>query len=438
MTQSAAVTATNLVLQGTGATYTLTNGANSIGTLVTSDTTGTASLYDSISVAIGSVAGININGVTEGTLNLSFAGGQGVTQSQPITVANLSLSGSGGTYMLTSLSNSVGAFTANDSTGTLSLYDTGTVTQSAAITLANLALLGSGANYSLTTSSNTIGTLAANTGSVSLTDATSLIVGTVGTTSGITTTPTTGSLTLNVTGTISDPTAPISVGTFDLAGGNWVQNIASPATLPSFAAYNFEITGGTFLRLTGGAGTIGSPYQLVDIYGLQGVEGFLTSSFQIQNNIDATGTANWNNGAGFVPIGNVSTFYSGTFNGQDGLGFTINGLTINEPNNSQVALFGVVTGTIKNVALTNVNITGSFNVAGLVGEVGAGATVTNSSVSGAVAGTGQVDNGGGTAILGFGGEQVAPCRRQQRHHYAVVLDRDSIRHRVRRGPCRVQ
>ncbi len=93
--------------------------------------TATVSLADTVNLGIGSVTGAS--GVTGATLNLSFASGQGVTQSQPIAVSSLSLSGSGGTYTLTNSSNSIGALAASDATGTLSLYDTGAVTQSAAI-----------------------------------------------------------------------------------------------------------------------------------------------------------------------------------------------------------------------------------------------------------------------------------------------------------------
>ena len=41
--------------------------------------------------------------------------------------------------------------------------------------------------------------------------------------------------------------------------------------LPAFNANDFRITGGSFLRVTGGDGSAANPYGLADIYGLQGI-----------------------------------------------------------------------------------------------------------------------------------------------------------------------
>ena len=117
-------------------------------------------------------------------------------------------------------------------------------------------------------------------------------------------TATNGGLTLNAGGTISASSA-ISVGQFTLQSGAWSQIAAS---LPSFSATSFTISGGSFLRATGGDGSSGNPYQIADIYGLQGVSSSLTlaaDSFVLANNIDASGTSNWNSGAGFAPIGST-------------------------------------------------------------------------------------------------------------------------------------
>ncbi|WP_431854354.1 filamentous hemagglutinin N-terminal domain-containing protein, partial [Azospirillum sp.] len=79
-------------------------------------------------------------------------------------------------------------------TKNLTLDTTGTVGQSAAITAGGLELLGNGATYTLTNAGNAIGTLAGSTGTVTLTDSTSLTVGSVNTT-GLTTS---GALTLSL------------------------------------------------------------------------------------------------------------------------------------------------------------------------------------------------------------------------------------------------
>jgi len=183
---------------------------------------------------------------------------------------------------------------------------------------------------------------------------------------------TSGGLTLNAGGTITD-TAALSIGTFNLQSGIWSQI----GTLPSFSATNFELTGGTFLRALGGNGTSGTPYQITDIYGLQGIgspsHSLLTSNFILANNIDATGTSAWNSGAGFVPIGTevlplpysppyiynapAGTIhpFTGTFNGN---GYVINGLTIYLPSTIPIGLFGYMSGTVENVGVIGSSVTG--------------------------------------------------------------------------------
>jgi hypothetical protein len=91
------------------------------------------------------------------------------------------------------------------------------------------------------------------------------------------------------------------------------------ATLPPFSATAFRISGGSFLRALGGAGNSGSPYQISDVYGLQGIGSsgtLLTKHYSLANNIDASGTSAWNGGAGFKPIGiDAASAFSGSFDG---------------------------------------------------------------------------------------------------------------------------
>jgi filamentous hemagglutinin family protein len=188
-----------------------------------------------------------------------------------------------------------------------------------------------------------------------------------------------GTLTLN-TGTTISALHNVSAAGFILQSGTWEQIVNSggnggniTGSLPMFAdTGDFEVQGtSTFERFAGGSGTTGSPYQVTDVYGLQGVaspsDSLLGDSFVLGNNINATTTTNWNGGAGFVPIGTQANNYTGTFNGA---GNTINGLTINLPSSDYVGLFGE-TGTgaiLENVGLTNESIAGSQYVGGLVGD----------------------------------------------------------------------
>jgi hypothetical protein len=73
-----------------------------------------------------------------------------------------------------------------------------------------------------------------------------------------------------------------------------------------------------------GSGTPGDPYIIYDVYDLQAMENDLTAHYTLGGDIDASATSDWNDGAGFEPVG---TFVSGhpelVFSGSfDGRGFT--------------------------------------------------------------------------------------------------------------------
>ncbi|MCF7920711.1 MAG: PKD domain-containing protein [Candidatus Cloacimonetes bacterium] len=82
--------------------------------------------------------------------------------------------------------------------------------------------------------------------------------------------------------------------------------------------------------------------------------------------IDASDTQNWNNGAGFSPIG-VSWEYpfSGHYNGD---GHSINGLYINRPEVNYTGLFGrICDSVIENLGVTNSDISGGNYSGGISG-----------------------------------------------------------------------
>lgn len=116
--------------------------------------------------------------------------------------------------------------------------------------------------------------------------------------------------------------------------------------------------------------------------GLKAMNG--NKNYVLGANINASATSGWNGGAGFLPIGDSTTPYTGTFNG---LGHTISNLTINRPTTDHVGLFGYIgnTAEIRNVGLTNVTITGNSNVGGLAGYNNGG-SISNSYVTGTVSG----------------------------------------------------
>jgi len=113
-------------------------------------------------------------------------------------------------------------------------------------------------------------------------------------------------------------------------------------------------------------------YQISDVEELQWMNNDLFGDYVLVDDIDASVTSGWNDGAGFEPI---STF-TGTFDGQ---GHTISDLYIDRPNTNNIGLFGQTDSgaTIKNIGLIDVDITGYDRAGSLVGDAG-GATIEKS------------------------------------------------------------
>jgi autotransporter-associated beta strand protein len=170
-------------------------------------------------------------------------------------------------------------------------------------------------------------------------------------------------------------------------------NYSTVTSLPGFTVSNdFQIIGGTFIRVAGGNGaasgngTTTGPYQIVDIYGLQGIESAPSFSYLLNTAINAAASANWNAGNGFNPLGSSSQPFAGNFNGNN---LTISGLYINNTAGSFEGLFGVVGsgGVVSNIGVTaaTVNANSSTGDAGIIaGEVLAGGSLTNDYSTGSV------------------------------------------------------
>ncbi|MGY8908185.1 MAG: two-partner secretion domain-containing protein, partial [Pseudomonadales bacterium] len=235
-------------------------------------------------------------------------------------------------------------------------------------------------------------------------------------------------LTLNAQGDINVNANLNGSGTASLAfeygqsssdGGTATYNVRAPINLP--AGPNFSTQKGStgsiidytvFTALGSQGSTTGSD--------LQGMNGNLSGNYALGADVDASSTSTWNAGAGFDPIGDSSTRFTGIF---DGLGHAITGLTINRPTSSSVGLFSSITGengaTISNIGLKGGSILGSFlvgslagsiidgsithsystanvhsqygYVGGLVGMLDDGGTISNSYATGAVSGGGYME-----------------------------------------------
>jgi hypothetical protein len=192
--------------------------------------------------------------------------------------------------------------------------------------------------------------------------------------------------------------ADISVEGFTLQSGAWVQL----GVLPAFTATDFQLYGGgaTFLRATGGSGTVADPWILTDIYGVQGVGTYLDGNFALGSNIDASSTPAWNADYGFDPIGDApgegAVPFTGTF---DGRGFVIDGLSSSF---YEAAMFGGTDGaTIRNLVLTNVNMSGVYLTAGLIADA-FDTVIASVQVGGALVGNDSEYTGGLVARMSGG------------------------------------
>ena len=150
------------------------------------------------------------------------------------------------------------------------------------------------------------------------------------------------------------------------------------------------------LAATKGEGTAENPFRIYNIEQLQAIDGVapagivssvqaveaatlfgvadeerLSRHYVLANDIDATATRNWNDGAGFDPIGEygdeealANRSFTGVFNGG---GYSVRGLRINRPDISGVGLFAVHGGIVASVGVVDARIVGSRLVGGLVG-----------------------------------------------------------------------
>ncbi len=141
-----------------------------------------------------------------------------------------------------------------------------------------------------------------------------------------------------------------------------------------------------------GSGTQGDPYlisSLENLYWLsQNDAVWDDNAYFLQTaDIDASATSTWDAGTGFSPIGNITTDFTGNY---DGDGHTISNLFINRLT-SNMGLFGITQNTtVMNIGVIQADITGSFQTGTLIGFAQGGTIVKDSYA------TGLVSAGGGT------------------------------------------
>ena len=169
--------------------------------------------------------------------------------------------------------------------------------------------------------------------------------------------------------TLNNPTQPGYAfdGWYADASFTGTPILAIPAT--SISDVTLHAKWSACVAPTTGDGTSTNPYQIAtlgNLYWLSQTNSVWDKSFIQIADIYATTTSSWNNGSGFSPIGNSTSNFTGTYNGQ---WHTIIGLTINRSSTDIVGFFGSLgtNGTVKNIGLIASSIKGNSYVGGVVG-----------------------------------------------------------------------
>jgi hypothetical protein len=214
--------------------------------------------------------------------------------------------------------------------------------------------------------------------SIVATPSANLASGTYGGAQNITLSTVTEGATIFYTNDNSEPTTASTQYTtpIEVVSNTVIKAIAVKEGLENSSVSTFE-----YVIFAGGEGSAANPYQVATVEQLNNVRYHLYKDFQQTADINLS---SYNTGSGWEPIGNNSSKFDGTF---DGNGYTISNLTIERSTNN-VGLFGAtgVNAKIQNVKLENTNVTGNWYTGALAG-INYG-TITNSYVMGAVTGTG--------------------------------------------------
>ncbi len=136
-------------------------------------------------------------------------------------------------------------------------------------------------------------------------------------------------------------------------------------------------------HFAGGLGTAEDPWLIKTAEHLANINHYLGADYQDNHYLQIAdidlGVSPYNEGQGWIPIGNSSNPFTGSL---DGDGYTIANLTIDNYAGTELGLFGRTSeATISNLGVTDVNIIGHSNTGGLV-AVARFTTINNSYVTG--------------------------------------------------------
>lgn len=129
----------------------------------------------------------------------------------------------------------------------------------------------------------------------------------------------------------------------------------------------------------GGGGI--TAFMLVNtVENLQAISTNLAGTYALGRDIDASGTAEWDDGKGFVPIGTETDQFTGTLDGQ---GHVVSGLSIKRT--GEVGLFGYVgsAGTITRIGIVDASVSATHDDVGILAGYNDG-SITASYATGSV------------------------------------------------------
>jgi hypothetical protein len=184
-------------------------------------------------------------------------------------------------------------------------------------------------------------------------------------------------------------------GTLWAFGKNRRVNLGRVAVFAVFAAFVQSAFAGTY---GGGSGEPNDPYLIYTPQQLNEI-GATPADWAKCFKLMADPNLSCYTGTQFNRIGSSGSF-TGTF---DGNNHTVSNFTFTSPTTEHVGLFGYVgsSGQVKNLGLTNVNVTGWNDTGGLVGYNNG--TITNCCATGSVTGQGDIGGLGGLVGTSNGG-----------------------------------
>lgn len=213
---------------------------------------------------------------------------------------------------------------------------------------------------------------------------------------------------IQLAGTLEASNTNINGRSILINGDVNLNGAANTLDLTSTAGYS--LTNAAAVNLNGassGFSVNGTAYTVVrDVNQLQAMNNNKAGRYVLAADIDASATAGWNAGAGFVPVGNSGTPFTGVL---DGLGHRIDQLTVLMSSSANAGLFGQASGMlIQNLGLANANISGGLSSGVLIGRIvnnnTADSIVKNVYTTGTFTASGSSFQGGLIgAISSFGG-----------------------------------